>query len=71
MAWSEMSFIRNFPDHATFWENSVTGPVSQAWGFFSLTLCNKGNFDPILLVEYDVLQKGLDMKEFYEMFSFP
>ena len=64
--------IRDFPDHATFREKTVTTClVGQAWGFLSLTLCNKANFDPILLVNYDVLQKGLNMKKFYRMFSFP
>ena len=57
--------IRDFPNHATF---SVKG-ANLAWldklrVFFSLTLCNKANFDPILLVKYDVLQNGLNMKEF-------
>ena len=64
--------IMDFPDHATFREKSVTtGLVGQAWGFPSLTLCNKANFDPLLLVEYDVLQKGFNMNNFYGMFSFP
>ena len=64
--------IRDFPDHATFREKSVTtGPVGQVWGFPFLTLCKKTNFDLILLVECDVFQKGLNMKEIYGMSSFP
>ena len=35
-----------------------------------MSLCNNVNIDPILLVKYDVLQKGLNIKEFYGMFSF-
>ena len=29
--------------------------VEQVWGFLSLTLCNEANFDPLQLVQYDVL----------------
>ena len=67
-----LPIIRDFPDHATFMERSVTtGLVGQAWGILSLTLCNKANFDPILLVKYDVLLKGLNMiLTFYEMVPF-
>ena len=36
-----------------------------------MTLCNKANFDLILLVKYDILQKGLNMKIFCGMFRFP
>ena len=53
--------MKDFPDHANFREKSVTtGLVGQAWGFLSLTLCYKANFDPILLVKYDGLQKRFE-----------
>ena len=72
MAASALWVMWDFSDHATFREkSSTTGLVGQAWGFhLSSTLCNKANFDPILLVKYNVPQKGLNMKKFYGMFSF-
>ena len=39
--------ISDFPDHATFRENSAKLACADKLGvFLSLTLCNKANFDP-------------------------
>ena len=64
--------IRGFPDHALFREMSVTTClVRQVWGFLSLTLCIKANFDPLQLVKYDVTEKGLNIKTIYGLSSYP
>ena len=56
--------IRDFPDHATFRKKSVLlAQSNKLGGFLSLTLCKKANFDLILLVKYDVFQKGLNMNK--------
>ena len=48
--------IRDFPDHATSREYSVTLACADKQGvFLSLTLCNKANFDPLQPVKYDGL----------------
>ena len=41
----------------------LQGKECDYWprGFLCLTLCNKANFDSILLVEHDVLEKFLNM----------
>ena len=67
------SILRDFarPCHLQGKECDYWPSRTSLEGFLSLTLCNKANFDPILLVKYDVLQNGLKMNSFYRMFSFP
>ena len=40
----------------------TTGLVDKFGGFLSLTLCNEANFDSVLLIKYDVVQKCLNVK---------
>ena len=50
--------IRDFPDHATFREKSAKLACADKLGvFFSLTLCNKANFDPLQRFKYDDPEK--------------
>ena len=57
----QRSSIRDFPDHATFREKSVTTClVGQLRDFLSLTLCNKTNFDTLQLDKYDVFGKKIE-----------
>ena len=52
------SIIRDFPDHATFREKGAKLACAEKLGvFLSLTLCIKGNFDPLQGVKYDGLEK--------------
>ena len=52
------SWIRDFPDHATFREKGATLACADKLGvFLSLTLCNKVKFDLLHQVKYDGLDK--------------
>ena len=50
--------IRDFPDHATFREKGAKLDCADKLGvFLSLTPCIKSNFDPLLRIKYDGLEK--------------
>ena len=64
--------IRDFPDHATFREKSVTiGLSDKLMDFLSLILCNKANFVPQQRVKYEIWKKCETGKKCMDCLLFP